>query len=59
MTTSTAEDERPPLLVLYGSETGNAEQIAKRICDEAKTRGIESGAQTLNRHEKVRGRCVS
>ena len=44
------------VLVLYGSQTGNAEDIAKGIAAEATARGITKiELAPMNDYEKVRG----
>jgi sulfite reductase alpha subunit-like flavoprotein len=43
----------PPLLVLFASETGNSEAIAKRIHDEAGKHGFASTLAVLNEWQKV------
>jgi len=44
-------------LILYGSQTGNAEQIAKDLQLEAASRGYKNvQCAAMNDYEKVRGR---
>mmetsp|Transcript_27282 Transcript_27282/g.33277 ORF Transcript_27282/g.33277 Transcript_27282/m.33277 type:complete len:347 (-) Transcript_27282:323-1363(-) len=43
---------RPALVVLYGSETGNCESIAKTVHENAEQAGFESSLGTLNEYEK-------
>jgi nitric-oxide synthase len=43
----------PSLLVLFASETGNSEAIAKRILDEAGKNGFDSTLAVLNEWQKV------
>ncbi|KAG8887561.1 hypothetical protein FRB98_009467 [Tulasnella sp. 332] len=40
--------EGPPLLVLYASDGGNAEKIAKRLIGRAKVRGLAARALTMD-----------
>ena len=41
------------LLVLYASQTGNAEFIAKNVHGQAVERGYKSTCLTMDDHEKV------
>lgn len=41
------------LTVLYASQTGNAEWIAKNVNDEARERGFKSTCYVLDEHEKM------
>jgi hypothetical protein len=43
----------PSLLVLFASETGNSEAIAKRVHDEAGKNGFDSTLAALNEWQKV------
>ena len=47
--------EPPPLLVLYGSETGNARDVAERIAREAARDG---GGHTMTRRPRRRVHCL-
>jgi methionine synthase reductase len=49
----TQEDLAESLLVLYASQTGNAEWIARHISSEAQERGFSSSIFTLNDHALV------
>ncbi|KAG9009005.1 hypothetical protein FRB94_012642 [Tulasnella sp. JGI-2019a] len=40
--------EGPPLLILYASDGGNAEKIAKRLIGRAKVRGLAARASTMD-----------
>lgn len=40
-TNETALDERPPIWILYGTTTGNSEQLAKDAAEEFSTKGVE------------------
>lgn len=51
-TTATAKKAHA-LLVLYASQTGNAEYIAKNIHQQAQERGFESACLAMDEHEKV------
>ena len=44
---------KPSLAVLFGSQTGTAEQIAKRVSREAEKRGFASRALAMNDFTKV------
>ncbi len=44
---------KPSLAVLFGSQTGTAEQIAKRVSREAEKRGFASRALAMNEFTKV------
>lgn len=45
-------DEGEPLLVLYGSQTGTAEGLAKRIAKQAQERGFAPTVLELNQHQR-------
>ena len=51
-----------PLLVLFGSQTGSAEGLAKRVAKEAQQRGFAPKVLALNDHEQAKlaagGRAV-
>ncbi|KAF5355312.1 hypothetical protein D9758_006016 [Tetrapyrgos nigripes] len=40
--------DAPPLLVLYASDSGNAEKVAKRLCNRGKSRGLTTTLATLD-----------
>ena len=40
--------DAPPLLVLYASDSGKAEKVARRLATRAKMRGLSASAQTLD-----------
>ncbi|THU91492.1 sulphite reductase hemo protein, beta subunit [Dendrothele bispora CBS 962.96] len=40
--------DAPPLLVLYASDGGNAEKVAKRLCNRGKARGLTTTLATLD-----------
>src|SRR5687768_14062452 len=42
-----------PLLILFGSQTGSAEGLAKRIASEARSRGFSPSVFALNDFEKA------
>lgn len=44
---------KPPLLVLYGSQTGTAEGLAKKTAKEAEARGFAPRVVSLEKHETV------
>ncbi|CAG8542170.1 10965_t:CDS:2 [Diversispora eburnea] len=46
-------EKSPNLVVFYGSQTGNAEWIAKNIHEEAIKRGFSSECYVLNEHDKT------
>ncbi|RHZ82800.1 hypothetical protein Glove_103g33 [Diversispora epigaea] len=48
-----ATEKSPNLVVFYGSQTGNAEWIAKNIHEEAIKRGFSSECYVLNEHDKT------
>jgi sulfite reductase alpha subunit-like flavoprotein len=43
--------------VLYGSVTGNAEEIARQLAASARDHGVQSELQSLEKYKKVRA-CV-
>ena len=43
-----AQEPRPPLLIAYGSQSGNAESLAKRLAREATGRGFAARAAGLD-----------
>ncbi|KIP08798.1 hypothetical protein PHLGIDRAFT_360549 [Phlebiopsis gigantea 11061_1 CR5-6] len=40
--------DAPPLLVLYASDSGKAEKVARRLATRAKMRGLSASVQTLD-----------
>jgi len=50
---SPMKDPKSPMLILYGSETGNAEAIARQLQDMVLSHGLESNIASLNEYEKV------
>ncbi len=46
--TSVEEAPKPPLLVAFGSQSGNAESLAKRLAKEATSRGFAARAAGLD-----------
>ncbi|KAF8630759.1 hypothetical protein AX17_005354 [Amanita inopinata Kibby_2008] len=40
--------DAPPLLILYASDAGNAEKVAKRLANRAKARGVVTTLATLD-----------
>ena len=44
-------EETEPLLVLFGSQSGNAESLAKQVNKQAKTRGFESRVSSMDEVE--------
>ena len=40
--------DAPPLLILYGSDGGNAEKIAKRLANRGKLRGLSTTVSTMD-----------
>src|SRR5258708_26154248 len=42
-----------PLLILFGSQTGTAEKIAKQIAKESKTFGCNSRVMDASEHAKI------
>ncbi|RUS27417.1 hypothetical protein BC938DRAFT_483272 [Jimgerdemannia flammicorona] len=53
MVISTTQEKSDDFVVLYASQTGNAEWIAKNILQEAKERGHNGEVYVLNDFEKV------
>ncbi|EPB83034.1 hypothetical protein HMPREF1544_10217 [Mucor circinelloides 1006PhL] len=43
----------PPLLVLFGSDNGNAEGVAKKIANRAKSRGLQVKLMAMDDYEDV------
>ncbi len=43
-----APDEKPPLLILFGSQSGNAESFAKKLSKEATARGFAARAAGMD-----------
>jgi len=50
---SPAADPKPVLNILYGSQSGSAEGIAKDISKRAKTKGFETKVHELNAYAKI------
>ena len=50
---SLEEKKTEPLLVMYGSQTGNAEQLARRLAKEAEKRGFSPRVMELNAYASV------
>lgn len=50
---SVAPKSAEPLLVMYGSQTGSAEGLAKRIAKEASTQGFEARVMELNAYTSI------
>jgi sulfite reductase (NADPH) flavoprotein alpha-component len=44
----------PPLLILFGSQSGNAEALAKRLGREAAQKGFQPRVLDLAQHEEIR-----
>src|SRR5579863_10467918 len=47
------EKRGEPLLILFGSQTGTAEGIAKRLAKDAEQRGFSPSVLALNEYEKA------
>ena len=45
--------ESPPLLIMYGSQTGNGRMVAKELNDEALKRGIASRVEGMEHFKKL------
>ncbi|MCS7090627.1 MAG: sulfite reductase subunit alpha [Verrucomicrobiota bacterium] len=53
-TSSSAEKQLQPLTILYGSQTGNAERLAKQAVKEAASRGFAATVQELGAYDIAR-----
>jgi sulfite reductase alpha subunit-like flavoprotein len=52
-TSDNASQKPHPLLILYGSETGNGEDISKALNEEAGKHGFQSTIASMNEYSKV------
>src|SRR5207302_2222223 len=48
-----AQTPRKPLVILFGSQTGTAENIAKKTAKEAETRGFAPKLVCMEKHDTV------
>ena len=51
--TAPANHAKEPLTILYGSQTGTAEQLARRMAKESRNHGFDPSIREMNDYEKI------
>ncbi len=51
-------DNRPPLLILYGTQTGTAQEVAEQIAREGKRRHFKTRVISMEDYPVVSYGCI-